>query len=216
VTDEVDPLQSAMARALAGAHDRSENQEVWQQYPPQSFQGAEAHYPSRSLWGPPQTKESDFPWYIPESMIGELPYRYQGVGLHGLLAAMPPWGLASAANLAYVLGTLALGRTAPLPHVEDQTPPPPSYPPTFDRMPTLTDSQRRAQEAQRGPAPESPDYLNGLKAINAARHEDRDLALRRGITEPHWFNDWIGYLSPEEQAKLDLLRLPGGPGAGPY
>lgn len=55
----------------------------------------------------------DAPWYLPESLVGDIPYRYQGVGLHGLagLSLMPFAPLLGLANLGYATGTIALGRT---------------------------------------------------------------------------------------------------------
>ncbi len=66
---------------------------------------------SRQKWG------KDAPWYLPESLVGDIPYRYQGVGLHGAIAAAglpmgpPGWLFATLPNAAYVGGTMLAGRT---------------------------------------------------------------------------------------------------------
>src|SRR5262249_10480793 len=93
------------------------------------------------------------------SIIGEVPYRYQGVVHHALLAALASeWtrrnlntaaripgvpgligkGLASLAgllavtpNAGYAIGSIADGRTGPIPRVQDQLPPAPLYPPAL-------------------------------------------------------------------------------------
>ena len=93
----------------------------------------------------------DLPWHLPEAMVGDLPYRYQGVALHGAIAglvAMEPIsayaeprgyrpvgirGLVNAfggrfpflgflGNAGYALGTIAAGRTAPKPRITDPAP----------------------------------------------------------------------------------------------
>jgi len=82
-----------------------------------------------SIWGVPKTKETDMPYYLPRELVGDIPYRYQGVALHSLLAAIPPvGGLASLGNAGYALGSYLLGRTDPDPTVESQLPPAPTYP----------------------------------------------------------------------------------------
>ena len=61
---------------------------------------------ARQKWGP------DMPWYLPEELVGDWLYRHQGVLAHSLLAALPhnpP--LIRAGNIAYVLNSLATGRT---------------------------------------------------------------------------------------------------------
>ena len=57
---------------------------------------------------------TDAPWYLPESLVGDVPYRYQGVALHGLLGAaglLAGQPLVAWPNLAYAGGTIAAGRT---------------------------------------------------------------------------------------------------------
>ncbi len=60
---------------------------------------------ARKKWGP------DMPWYLPESMVGDVPYRYQGIGLHSGLAALPGMPLwARLGNLGYVGYSVGAGR----------------------------------------------------------------------------------------------------------
>ncbi len=76
---------------------------------PSELEKATDDYLSRQKWGP------DYPWYLPEHLVGDKLYRYQGVLLHGGLAGLaaafgqpiPAWG-----NLAYAAGSIASGRTA--------------------------------------------------------------------------------------------------------
>jgi hypothetical protein len=74
----------------------------------------------KSIWGYDKTSPDDNAYYLPREMVGDTAYRYQGVGLHGGLAAaslLPPFAGARAAiavpNLAYAGWSLASGRTQP-------------------------------------------------------------------------------------------------------
>ena len=87
---------------------------------------------ARQKWG------ADAPWYLPEAMIGDLPYRYQGVAVHSGLAAspgMPAW--ARLANLGYVGYALGSGRTQ-RPRIADLDFPAeatdPAVPPSLNRL----------------------------------------------------------------------------------
>ena len=94
--------------------------------PVQSLEGGVERENPLGWWGP-KTATDDKPWYIPESKIGELPYRYQGVVFHGLLAALAAasrqpgamWG-----NLSYILGSHLAGLHDPVPRPEAQMPMP--------------------------------------------------------------------------------------------
>ena len=63
---------------------------------------------AQQQWG------KDMPWYLPRELVGDTAYRYQGVALHGALAALaaryrqalPFWG-----NAGYVGYSLGSGRT---------------------------------------------------------------------------------------------------------
>ena len=93
--------------------------------PSMSLDGEPKRSFPESIWGRPKTASDDYFYYLPESMVGDLAYRYQGAALHGGMAVLPGanWGLlARLLNAAYAGGTVALGRTAPTHRVEGQTP----------------------------------------------------------------------------------------------
>lgn len=90
---------------------------------PSELEKATDDYLSRQKWGP------DRSWYLPEHLVGDKLYRYQGVLLHsglaGLAAAfgqpVPAWG-----NLGYAAFSIGSGRTqrshirdAPMPSEEE-------------------------------------------------------------------------------------------------
>ncbi len=63
---------------------------------------------SRQKWG------KDAPWYLSEESVGDIPYRYQGLALHGGLAAL---GLAirqpiiTASQIPFLANTMLGDRT---------------------------------------------------------------------------------------------------------
>jgi hypothetical protein len=115
-----------------------------------SYQAPAPSMPGVTLTDPKRSEggfyrpNGDHAYYLPEGLVGDLPYRYQGVGLHGGIAAYgaasaldglasklaggrmggPGWlGLVTAlANAAYVAWTIGSGRTAPKPKVNDPMP----------------------------------------------------------------------------------------------
>ena len=107
------------------------------------YEGAQQRAWPNGLWGP-KTATDDASYYLPESLVGELPYRYQGVALHGALAGMPgslrpllQWFNAIRAfNAGYALNSAMGERTNPVSRAESQLPQPPSYPP---EQPSLAD-----------------------------------------------------------------------------
>ena len=128
-----------LADILAAYGAADPRNQLADQYPAQSLEGAEQRSSPNGLWGP-KTATNDEAHYLPESLVGELPYRYQGVALHGLLAALRYGGpglfgrLLQIGNVltngGYVAGSLASGRTAPVRRVEDQLPMPRYSPPS--------------------------------------------------------------------------------------
>lgn len=108
------------------ADDFSELARLLASSPVQSIEGGVERENPLGWWGP-KTATDDKPWHIPESKIGEMPYRYQGVALHGLLAAIAArmgqpvamWG-----NAAYGLGSHLAGLHDPVARPEPQMPMP--------------------------------------------------------------------------------------------
>lgn len=92
--------------------------------PSLSPEGAPQRSNPNGFWGP-KTASDDMPWYLPESLVGDLGYRYQGVATHGAMAALPfgnAVSLGRLLNALYAGGTMALGRTDPTKRVSDQLP----------------------------------------------------------------------------------------------
>ena len=69
---------------------------------------------ARQKWG------KDSPWYLSEERVGDIPYRYQGLALHGGLAALglgltltgnPGGPIIAASQIPFLANTLLGGRT---------------------------------------------------------------------------------------------------------
>jgi hypothetical protein len=100
-------------------------QDWWQQRLDRARQRIATDVPQTSWWTGRPVAPGDAPWYLPEDMVGDIPYRYQGVGLHGALgygflrdaARRGPGSRGAAAlglaNLGYALGSYLTGRTQP-------------------------------------------------------------------------------------------------------
>ncbi len=105
--------------------------------------GVVATDPARSNSGFYRPNGDHF-YYLPKDLVGDIPYRYQGVGLHGAIGAggaasaldgaanklaggrfgAPGWlGLLTAlTNAGYVAWTVGSGRAAPKPKLNDPSP----------------------------------------------------------------------------------------------
>ncbi len=103
----------AASYPLHAAHDALSDKAPAEAEKPFDLEKAVTDHLAREKWGP------DMPWYLRETMIGDAPYRYQGVALHSGIAALPGMPLwARLANLGYVGYSLGTGRTQ-RPRIED-------------------------------------------------------------------------------------------------